>query len=66
MYYKAGEKHYISKASVKRCVSSKDLKHSKLSSRRSEREDCYINSGAADEKARSTKTFFSLSDKTAG
>ena len=54
-------KHYISKANLKRCVLSTDLKRSKLSTRRIWRGRLFHKVGAADEKARSPKVFFSLS-----
>ena len=50
----------MSKASLKRCVINKDLKRSKLSTRRMSSGRLFHKLGAADEKARSPKVFFSF------
>ena len=50
----------MSKASLKKCVISKDLKRSKLSTRRMSSGRLFHKLGAADEKARSPKVFFSF------
>ena len=51
----------MSKGSLKRCVISRDdLKRSKLSTRRMSSGRLFHKLGAADEKARSPKVFFSF------